>query len=679
MSAFLITIAVLVAFFCLLVIAGEWVLMRTPLLVRGLPAAYVTLVIPWICLLIALTVILQFPMVGYLMGIVLVHLAFLLTWWFGRKRVASSAFLASMNKRVVPMLPLFYGGIFWGWFYQRYQPRYGSGWIAALTVMVAVFTIYAQSERLQNVRLRLRAHWWIYLLLGLLLVGLVFQPELPFLRSHFNPVLATMQDVSSGKAIFVNSLSQYGVGVIYFLLAVFEFFRLPISYAGLSAVLNVLYILHFALLFLILYKATKNIFLSLAGLGAILYFAFFALAWPSMLRLPGQSPLRYGLTYLVLGVGWIGINRAGRFWRIVELALLGAASVWSLEVFLYSILSLDALLFIGEVLFSRQRKTSLHDFIKRVLLQIAVVFFCWSAWWAATWIFSGQPPNLSYYFDVFKRFSTADGGHHINFHAFWTGVAAAVYVGTIVTVLYAGWKRRDWLSGETASIMAGLSITGLFQHLYFFVYDLDFHISLVCTPLVMLAILWIFISQNVKSAERFPRLTRWIFGLTVIASMWVCMVQTSPWFGYGIGNSLLKKSILNFSSGEALTFTDPYRFLPSNDKVSIFVAFTEKYAAGERSIAIFAQPDDQVEVLFLTHKTHILDFTDPVMCTLSRSFGSHILKMAESLAGVPEYIFYDSSKGVLMEIQIKAFQLLTAGASYSVVDREGAILVYRRG
>src|SRR4030042_3918751 len=119
-------------------------------------------------------------------------------------------------------------------------------------------------------------------------------------------------------------------------------------------------------------------------------------------------------------------------------------------------------------------------------------------------------------------------------------------------------------------------------------------------------------------------------------------------------------------SGEGLAFTNPYRFSPSNDTVSAFVAMTEKYAAGEQSIAIFAQPDDQVEVLLLTHKTHLLDITDPVMCTLSLSFASHVLAQAEKLSGVPEYIFYDSTKGALLEIQNKAFQLLTAGASHSI-------------
>ncbi|MGB7537440.1 MAG: hypothetical protein WBM17_02765, partial [Anaerolineales bacterium] len=591
----------------------------------------------------------------------------------------ASVFLAAMNRWVILLLPLFYGAIFWDWIIQRYLPFVDRGAVVTLAAMVAGFTAFTQSERLKNLRLRWRAHWWIFLLLTLLLFGLVYQPELPYLRSHFNTLLATRRDVSSGKFIFVDTLSQYGVGVVYFLLAVFRCLRLPIAYPGLAFVLNGLYILQFILLFLILYRATKNIFISLAGLAGVLYFAYFAVSWPSILHIPAQSPLRYGMTYLLLGVGWIGMSRTGRIWRIVELVLIGAASAWSLEVLLYTVLPLDALLFIGGVLYSDQRKTGLRDFGKRLLLQIGVILFCWSAWWAATAIAAGQPPNLLHYADVFAHYTFSDrNGPRMDFHSFWTGVTAAIYLGTILAVIFTAWKQRSRLPAATAALMAGLSVAGLLQYLYYFVYDLDYHLSLVCTPLVLVIALWIFISQNDGTAVGFHPLRRWIFGLTIIVSLWFCMVQTGWLFNSGIKNSLIYKITRSWSSEGALVFANPYRIPPSNDTVMTLVTFIQQYAAGDPSIAIFAKPEDQTEALLITRKTHLLDLTDPPISTTSRSFTSHILMLAERYAGVPEYIFYDSSENALIETQWKAFLLLTARGSYAVVDREGSILVYRK-
>jgi hypothetical protein len=678
-NAYIGTTITLPVFFAVLLAAGEWIRRREWPAARSLPAAYVTFIVPLTLLLIALTVILEFPLTGYVMGVVLIHVIFLPVWWFVRTWAESSRAFGFLHRWAVLLLPLFSGGIFWGWFSGHYEPLMDSGRVAALLVLAAAFTAFSLSDRLQNSGLQRRKHWWIFLLIGVLIVGLVYQPELPFLRSHANTFLSTMEDVLNGKIICVDTLSQYGIGVVYFLLAAFQVLRLPISYPGLVLLLDVLYILQFALLFFILQKATRSLFLGLIGLAAVLYFAFFAVAWPSMLYIPAQSPLRYGWSYLLVAVGWIGLGRTEKNWRILELVLLGAASLWGLESFLYAFLSFEAVLFTGGVLFSTEWREGVRRFARRLMIQIGVVVFCWIAWWSLTAVAAGRPPDLSYYLDVFASY-TASGtsGPPVDFHAFWRAVVPAVYIGTILAVLFAAWKRRDRLPRETAALMAGLSVAGLLQFLYFFVYDLDFHLSLVCTPLVMVVILWLSVSQNGATAEGIPRLNRWIFGMTVVASIWVCMVQISPYFFSGIRNSLLSRVTIGQAAGEATVFADPYKLPPANDTVRTFVDFVEKYAPDDRAIAIFARDEDQVEVLLLTQKTHLLDLGDPLTVRTSRSFTAHVLALAGEYAGVPEYIFYDSAEGVLQDTQIKAFKILTAGASYSVVDRKGNILVHRK-
>jgi hypothetical protein len=149
---------------------------------------------------------------------------------------------------------------------------------------------------LQKIDLHIRSHWWIYILLGFLLIGLIYRPELYVDRLHYNFFLAPVNDILHGKMLFVNSTSQYGVGVIYLIAAIYRIFHFPVYYAGLSLIVDVLFILQYGALFLMLQELTRSFLLSLAGIGAIVYFNFLAVAWPSMLRTPAQSPLRYGLT-----------------------------------------------------------------------------------------------------------------------------------------------------------------------------------------------------------------------------------------------------------------------------------------------------------------------------------------------------------------------------------------------
>lgn len=678
-GAYIGTLAVLSAGFGVFMLADEMYRARNGIAADLLAAAYVTLVVPVVCLLLALTVTLVIPLAGYLFGILLLHIVFFFVWRLGRGRMETSDGFAKMNRLVVGLTPVFYGGIFWSWFCRQYQPHFGRRSFIILIAMAAVFMTFARSERLRAFRLRLRNHWWILLFAGVFLFAIVYQPGLYFDRAHSNPLLAPALDVQAGRTILVDSLSQYGIGSVYFLLAVFSVFQLPVFYHGLAAILTVLYFLQFTVIFLILHKATRSFFIGLAVLGVIVYFSFYAVTWPSLLRIPAQGPLRYGLTYLVLGAGWIGIRHKGRFWQILELVLIGAASVWNLEVFLYTFIPVSVLHFIKDVLFAERRPAGMAAFAKRMLLQLSVVILCWIAWWSATLASAGSPPNLTYYSDIFTWFiSIGAEGRRMDFHSFWTGIVAAIYLGSILAAVYAGVRRSRRIPVEMAALMAGLSAAGLLQYLYYFGYDLDFHLALLCPPLLMVVAIWFSISQNDVSARGVPRFSCWSFGGMLVISVWLCMAQVGPRFLDGVKKSFLYQMAMEMSAGDVVTFADPYRLGPTNDTVAALLELTEKYTADEWSIAVFAFPDDQTELLLLTGKSHLLEMTDPVMCSISHSFASRILDLADQYSGVPQFIFYDSSDGVLLDLQQDAFRRLVSAGSYTVVDRIGNVLVYRK-
>jgi hypothetical protein len=265
----------------------------------------------------------------------------------------------------------------------------------------------------------------------------------------------------------------------------------------------------------------------------------------------------------------------------------------------------------------------------------------------------------------------------MDFRSFWIATAA-IYLGSIAAVPYAGWRRMDRLPRETGALLAGLSTAGLLQHLYFLVYGIDFHLSLICTPLLMMITLWVSAAQNERTAAGIPGVNRWIFGMAVLIGLLLYAVQACTWLSAGLRNFLAYEVPALPAPGGDMVLRDPYRCQPYNARVSAFVDLLETCAAGRRSVAVFARPGDQVEALLLTGKTHVLGLSDPAMCSFSRSFVAHVLDSAAREAGTPGHIFFDSTCGALLDVQRNAFGIPASAGRYSVVERMADILVYRR-
>ena len=93
------------------------------------------------------------------------------------------------------------------------------------------------------------------LLVALLVLDLDFHVD----PAHSNFYLGPTTDLMLGKSLLVDINAQYGVGVIYFLAALFEARLAPFSYQGLSLVVSVLYAIQFAAVYWLLRWLTKSV------------------------------------------------------------------------------------------------------------------------------------------------------------------------------------------------------------------------------------------------------------------------------------------------------------------------------------------------------------------------------------------------------------------------------------
>jgi hypothetical protein len=428
-----------------------------------------------------------------------------------------------------------------------------------------------------------------------------------------------------------------------------------------------------------LQELTRSFLLSLAGIGAIVYFNFLAVAWPSMLRTPAQSPLRYGLTYIVLWVAVLGVSGSNKLRLILEYVLLGICSIWSLETLIFTIFSLDAFYFVKDILYASQLKTGITGFCKRIAVQLGVIALSWGGFLVFTSIHSGELPNLFYYLDYFTNYTiTENYSHIIDFRSFWTGAVTTIYLISIFFVIFIRFKWKEYLSTVMSSILVGMSVAGLLQYTYYFVYDIDYHLALLCIPLVFVLVLWLAVLSYNSPLQRISPTFRLSFCLALIVSLSICMINFNTRFYSIIKKSLIYEITSNLGSGEGINFANPYLVEPSDESVAALVMMIRKYAPGENQIAIFAQPDDEVETLLIVDKTHILDISDPDMSSISPAYSAFILNQAKNVAGQTDFIFYDSQGGALVDLQQEAFQVLITANPYDVIDQSGSIVVLRK-
>jgi hypothetical protein len=76
-GAYILSVAAILALFPALAAAGGWIRKRAPETARSLESAYVTLIVPVVCLLLTLTVSRVLSPAGYSAAVLSVHAAFL--------------------------------------------------------------------------------------------------------------------------------------------------------------------------------------------------------------------------------------------------------------------------------------------------------------------------------------------------------------------------------------------------------------------------------------------------------------------------------------------------------------------------------------------------------------------------------------------------------------------------
>ncbi len=380
----------------------------------------------------------------------------------------------------------------------------------AIGTLVAVAVLFG-SERVRWPRPR-RAYRMVDVALVVILIiaipdVIVFKTTSALPSVFFDPgvvqfqhdwILGSANQLLGGGALLVNvPVSQYGVGLIYFLYGWFHL--VPIGYGTfgfLDGLLTALfYVAAYAVLRLAgVHRLLAGSALVLAVLAFVYNFSFF------VGQLPEEGPLRFGLPMIVVAGSVAAARRPDRatIARLLSLTALGVSAIWSVEAFAYTTFTFGAVAVVGAWLEpAGQRRRRL---VRAALAGIAACVAAQLVLALATLQGTGSLPHWHQYLGYVHEFLFGEAGSITYGFADWSPglavyVAALASAAAIVLLIIRRptLARRDpaWLialTGATAYAIALLSYTDNRSSTYLFLY--------VALPVLMAGVLWLSLTRD---------------------------------------------------------------------------------------------------------------------------------------------------------------------------------------
>jgi hypothetical protein len=335
-------------------------------------------------------------------------------------------------------------------------------------------------------------------------------------------ILGPTNQLLGGGALLVNvPVSQYGVGLVYFLAGWFHL--APIGYGTFWILDGVLTALLYAAGYLVLRVAGTTRLLAACAL-AVAVVAFIYNATYPVGVLPEEGPLRFGVPMalvlaLVAAARWPGRAVLA---RALALIVVGVASIWALEAFAYTAFTFLAMVALEARL--RPPGDRLKWLARQAALGAAACLTAHLLLAGATLVATGHLPDWSQYLAYVNGlllggkegvitfgFDRWSAGLVVGAACLASAAAIVLLVLRMPAVAQRERTRLIALCGTTAYAIACLSYTDNRSSTYLFLY--------ISLPVLMAGALWLSLLGSAPEASRSFRLGGLAAALSVVVLM----------------------------------------------------------------------------------------------------------------------------------------------------------------
>ena len=371
---------------------------------------------------------------------------------------------------------------------------------------------------------------------------------------HLNFYVGPVNDALHGRALLVDTFSQYGIGVIYAIAAAYHVTGSQLSYGSFELGIGVLTALWFCAIYLLLRLSTRSQAIAIGAVAvAVMTNVFGSYSFTSY---PMAGVLRFGPPFLVLLVLVIGQRRGSPQWPALMLAAL--VSVWSIETFAYTLGAVLAFLACSAWLAGGHARERIAPFGASVARLAAATLAVQCAFALATRLAAGSWPDWGTYLDFLRIYGSGDFGKLL-IAPFSSGLAhAGVLFASAAAVIVLTLRGRELQPRTRAQlpVIAALTGFGIVAYTYYLGRSAEGVQAKIGVPTIVLTAVWTDMAiRGARSASRVPRLA-----FTAIACIVALLLAGSSMSAFVDG---WRRTALAALTGRSVTLppTDPRALL----------------------------------------------------------------------------------------------------------------------
>jgi hypothetical protein len=377
----------------------------------------------------------------------------------------------------------------------------------AIALAAGVVTFYL--VRTYGGRYTLRSNWIRALDVGILvictLVVVYLGKPYPNLAANQNYFLGPATDVLHGHPMLVGTFSQYGVGLIDVLAAIF--LVVPIGYGTFTILLSAFTALLFVVLYTILRWSTESLPIAALGLSvAVILYIFGQVEFYA--SFPSTGVLRFGLPWLVIvcSLAAIKMERRRRLFDALLLAIVAIAAAWSGEAGVYCLGTAGAIACLDTAIENTGLDERLRVAIRRIAKLFAASIFGLLAFTVLTRLTAGAWADWGAYLEYIRLY-TVGGFGTLPIEPWSPGLAlGAMYTISAITIVLLAITRPAFIRERALSFRAaaGLTVLGALVYTYFLGRAAPNNLIHVSPPAVALTFVWLGIIRSASFPTRAP-------------------------------------------------------------------------------------------------------------------------------------------------------------------------------
>lgn len=431
--------------------------------------------------------------------------------------------------------------------------------------------------------------------------------SVPVITFHHDLFLGPVNQLLAGDGVLVKTASQYGVAPLYLLAGWFKL--APIGYGTFGFFDGVLTGLFYATAYGVLRLLRTPRILAWAAMAVAVVVLAYNHPW-SIGVFPQQGPLRFGLPMLLLlsaatEARW---PRGARFARASRFAVIGLASIWSLESFVYCIATLGGLLCFEAFTDDEKGARWLR---RQAGLSVGACFATHVAFAGATLAAFGHLPNWKLYGDLVECFLFG-GMSKITFDIpAWSPVVAigAGYALSVAALAFTMRRRPAVLDAEwcVLRVIAATTVYGIVILYYYVDRSLNSVLPYISLPLLMVGTLWLGLILRSRSIALRVRASSLAFALGLA----VLLVATA-WSSAG---ARFQRSALGHLVPGGATLSAAMTALwhphPASPRAPAAERLLDAYMPGAKRVYLLLPPDLATEALMSSGRANAFPFSDP--------------------------------------------------------------------